>query len=152
MVVKHSRRFRRRGGAVVEFAVSFSLMFFFFAGTFQFGYGFYAYNKLETAVRGAARYASLIPYDSGSTTPSAAYATAVKNHAVYGDPAGGTIPVVPGLTPAHVKLQITETHHVLPATVSVSIDNFGIDSVFSTWTLRGKPYAAFRYQGRISGP
>ena len=51
---------RERGSAMVEFALSATLIVSFFAGVFQFGYSFYAYNALEEAVRGGARYASLL--------------------------------------------------------------------------------------------
>ena len=64
---------------MIEFALSFFLIFGFFAGTFQFGYMFYAYNTLVNAVRDGARYASLKPYDSASATPSSGFQTAVQN-------------------------------------------------------------------------
>jgi hypothetical protein len=50
-----------------------------FTGTFQFGYTFYVYNNLESAVRGGARYASMRNYDSRTATPSAAFTTAVQD-------------------------------------------------------------------------
>src|SRR5690349_6943876 len=80
-----------RGEALIEFALSFFLIFAIFSGIFQFGYTFYVYNSLVNAVREGARYASIKPYDSTTTTPSSAFQTAVQNMVVYGDanPANG---------------------------------------------------------------
>ena len=48
---------RERGNALIEFALSFFLLFAMFAGIFQFAYSFYVYNALVTAVREGARRA-----------------------------------------------------------------------------------------------
>src|SRR5437899_6024109 len=87
----------RRGNAMLEFALAAGILFPAFVGTFQFGYTFYIYNNLSTAVRGGARYASMQSYDSASSTPSDPFATAVKNVVVYGNSAGTGDPVVSGL-------------------------------------------------------
>ena len=50
---------KERGSAFVEFALSSILLTSIFTGTFQFGYTFYVYNSLVTAVSAATRYASL---------------------------------------------------------------------------------------------
>src|SRR5207245_9985969 len=46
---------------------------------------FYVYNTLVIAVREGARYASIKPYDSTTTTPTSAFQNAVRNMVVYGD-------------------------------------------------------------------
>ena len=70
---------RRAGNIMLEFAIGSSLLVAAFAGTFQFGYTFYAYNKLATAVNDGARYAALRPYNSTTTTPKADFLLAVQN-------------------------------------------------------------------------
>ena len=49
----------RKGNAMLEFALATGILLPAFVGTFQFGYTFYVYNNLDTAVRGGARYASM---------------------------------------------------------------------------------------------
>ena len=44
---------------MVEFALGSSLLVAAFTGTFQFGYTFYVYNNIETAVNNGAKYAAL---------------------------------------------------------------------------------------------
>ncbi|MEK7408295.1 MAG: TadE/TadG family type IV pilus assembly protein [Acidobacteriota bacterium] len=142
---------RRRGSATIEFALSFGLMFAIFGGVFQFGYAFYLYNTLESAVRAGARYASLRTYDSGTATPSAAYLAAVRNTVLYGNPGGGTQPVVPGLTTANINVTMTMDLNV-PYQVTVAIGSYQIDAIFTRIDLTGKPKAAFNYVGRFSPP
>ena len=80
----------RRGSAFVEFAVGSGVLMAVFSGTFEMGYSFIQYNRLETAVEEGARYGSLVPYDSATQTPSASYLSAVRNMVLYGSPTGGT--------------------------------------------------------------
>ena len=134
---------------MIEFALSFSLLFAVFSGVFQFGYAFYVYNSLESAVRSGARYASLRTYDSATATPSAAYLTAVRNMAVYGDPAGAGQSVARGLAPAHVTVAVTMANGV-PTLVAVGITNYTINGVLRSFTLTSKPKAAFPFMGRFA--
>lgn len=144
-------RDRRRGSAVIEFAVSFGFLFSIFTGVFQFGYAFYQYNYLENAVRGGARYASLRAYDSSTSTPSEAYLTAVRNMVLYGSPAGGVQPVTPGLTADKVSVTVTFERNV-PRLVTVAIVNYQIDAVFTQLSLNNKPKVSFPYLGRYAPP
>ena len=84
-------------------------MFAIFSGIFQFAYSFYVYNTLVVAVRQGARYASIKPYDSTSTTPTSGFQNAVRNMVVYGDPnpPGGARPAVPHLLASNVTLFVT---------------------------------------------
>jgi len=147
----------QRGEALIEFALSFFLIFAIFSGIFQFAYTFYVYNSLVNAVREGARYASLKPYDSTTTTPSPAFQTAVQNLVVYGDaaPLSGAKAVVPGLTTAKVAVTVvgggTGTLTTL-SLMTVSINGFQIDAVFGTLNLNGKPTASFPYTGIITPP
>jgi Flp pilus assembly protein TadG len=140
-----------RGNALIEFALSFTFLFSALAGAFQFGYSYELYNTLESAVRDAARYASLRAYDSSTTTPSSAFLAAVQNMAVYGDPAGGGQPVATGLAPAKITVTVVYDHGA-PYQVTVSVVNYTIDAVFAIFTLNGKPAATFPYLGRYAPP
>lgn len=156
--MKFARRAQReRGNALIEFALSFFLIFAVFSGIFQFAYSFYVYNTLVTAVREGARYASLKPYDSITTTPTPAFLTAIQNMVVYSDPnpAQGALPVVAGLTTGKVALTVTGGGTgtlTAPSQMTVSINGFTIDAVFGSWNLTGKPNATFPYMGILTPP
>jgi Flp pilus assembly protein TadG len=137
----------RSGSAMVEFAIGSGILVLAFTGAFQFGFTFYRYNNLVTAVTAGARYASLLPYDSTTTTPSTTFATAVKNMVVYGNPAGGTTPVMTGLTTANVTLTPEPFVNGVPSKMTVKITGYTIDSIFDSVTCNGKPRVTFPYQG-----
>jgi Flp pilus assembly protein TadG len=138
-----------RGNAMVEFAIATTLLVPMLFGVFQFGYSFYIYNRLIAAVRDGARYASLRTYDSTTSTPSSGYLTAVKNSVVYGQPTTGTSAVVPGLTTSNVGVSVTMNNNV-PNYVTVSISNYSVDAVFTTFNWTNKPAVTFRYEGRYA--
>jgi Flp pilus assembly protein TadG len=153
-----SARSRERGDALIEFALSFFLIFAVFAGVFRFAYSFYVYNAVVTAVREGSRYASLKPYDSTTTAPSNTFLTAVQNMVVYRDanPAEGAVPVVAGLKRSNVALAVTGGSSggtlTAPAQMTVSITGFNIDAVFGTWNVTGKPNCTFPYTGILTPP
>jgi Flp pilus assembly protein TadG len=136
----------RAGNVMVEFALGSGILVMAFVGTFQFGYTFLQYNNLENAVARGARYASLIPYDSTTTAPSAAFSSAVKNMVLYGSSTAGTSPALPGLTTTNVNLTVTFTNGV-PSAMTISISGYSINSVFATSTLTNKPRITYAYQG-----
>lgn len=140
-------RANRRGSALVEFAIGASLMATVFGGTFSWGYSRYRYNQLEAGVIAGARYAALRNYDSTSTTPSTAFASAVKNVVVYGspNPATGTAPILSGLTTANVTLTV-DFNLGTPAGMTVAITNYQIDGLFNKITLTGKPKIRYTFQ------
>jgi Flp pilus assembly protein TadG len=148
--VSESVRRRSKGNALVEFALGFPVLFVILAGTFQFGYSFYVVNRIESTVRSAARYGALRPYSGSNGVPSADYITAVRNYAVTGDPTLSSPAVTPGLTAGHVDVSVTYVNGV-PDRVNVAIKGYAIDAVFGRITLSGRPYASFRYAGRITG-
>ena len=143
--VTRERRKRQRGNALVEFALAFGFLFPVITGTFQFGYAFFVYNELQNAVRAGARHAAFKGYDSATVTPSAAFATAVKNTVVYGNPAGSGTAVVPNLTTNNVNLTVTFVG-TAPARMTVSIQNYTINAYLTTFTIN-KPTATFSYVG-----
>jgi len=144
-----ARRDRARGSVLVEFTLSATFLVGLFLGVWQFGYGFYIYSELEQAVRDGARYASLLTYNSSNSTPTAGFTTAVQNVVVYGNAAGGTTPVAPGLTTADVSVTVTFTS--VPTAITVAITNYRLPTYFGNQTLNGKPTTTFPFVG-VYGP
>ncbi len=144
--MKKRRGVTKRGSAMVEFALAFTLLFPVLTGAFQFGYAFYVYNEMQTAVRAGARYGSWRTYNSATATPSSDYLAAVRNVVVYGNPAGGTQPVAPGLTVANVTVTMTFDSGV-PSRVTVGVDNYSTNAVFRMLRFRAKPKVTVPYTG-----
>lgn len=88
-----------RGAALVEYAIALTVFLTSMFAVVEFGRALWVHNALSDAARRGARYAAL-------NSPS--NVDAVKNVVVYGDPAGGTQPVVPNLTPANVTVTYTD--------------------------------------------
>jgi Flp pilus assembly protein TadG len=148
MRMTNSRQ-RSSGSVLVEFTLSATFLIALFLGVWQFGYGFFIYNELEESVRAGARYASLRTYNSADATPTSDFLTAVQNVVVYGDPAGGTTPVAPGLTTANVSLSVTFTS--IPTEMNVSITGYKLPTYFGSQTLTGRPTTTFPFVG-VFGP
>jgi Flp pilus assembly protein TadG len=136
----------RRGNAMLELALATGILVPAFTGTFQFGYTFYVYNNLESAVRGGARYASMRNYDSRTSTPSTAFSTAVQNMVVYGNTDGTGTPVAPDLTTANVQV-LPNMKGAIPESITVQINNFAVNAIFKTYTFNTKPSTTFPYTG-----
>jgi Flp pilus assembly protein TadG len=132
---------------MVELALAASVILPIFAGTFQFGYFYYVYNNLESSVRAAARHAALRTYDSATDTPSENFVTAVRNVALYGDPAGGVSPVAPGLAASQVTVRMAFANRV-PSFVTVELNGYTLNGLFGSTVLSGKPKVTFPYVGR----
>jgi Flp pilus assembly protein TadG len=135
---------------LIQLTFCLSLLIPLFIGTWRFGYGFYLYEQLSEAARSGARYASLRTYDSATSTPSTTFTTAVRNMVVYGDPSGGTTPLVTGLTTSNVSVAATFTNGV-PSAVSVYITGYPLPTYYGSKTLNTNPYVWFPYMG-IFGP
>ena len=148
-----TRRKEQKGSVFIEFALSFLVLFSIFTGAFEFGYTFYAYNTLVNAVREGARYASLKPYDSASSTPSSAFLTSVQNMVVYSNPTppNGATPILRGLSTSNVNLTVL-TNGSAPLQMTVSISGFSLDAVFGTINLSGNPSVSFPYLGIPTPP
>jgi len=131
---------------MIEFAIATGILIPGFVGTFQFGYTFHVYNNLNSAVRGGARYGSMQSYDSGTSTPSTAFSTAVKNMVVYGNSAGTGNPVAPGLTTDKVEV-LAVMKGAIPSSITVKVTGYTIDALFRTFTFNGKPSTTFAYTG-----
>lgn len=149
--LRHGNARRRRGGVMIEFVLSLTFLITLFIGGWAYGYGFYIYGELENAVRNGARYASKLPYDSNSSTPSSTFLTKVQQMTVYGDPtvSNGT-PVAPNLTTSNVSLTVTMTNGA-PTAMQVAITGYTLPGYWNA-TLNNKPYVWFPYLGYWSPP
>src|SRR3982750_2915756 len=88
---ERANRKNERGAALVEFAIVATVFLSVMFGVIEFGRLFWTHNALRDAARRGVRYAAVRKNDSAGIQ-------AVKNVVVYGNPSGGTVPVVPGLT------------------------------------------------------
>ncbi|MBZ5603829.1 MAG: pilus assembly protein [Acidobacteriia bacterium] len=139
---------RERGHAMIELALSATVMITCLAGTFQFGYTFYVYNQLVTAIGNGGRYAATRTLRA---EPEKAE-KAIRNMVVYGDakPATGAAPVVAGLTPEQVDVRWVRDGSGAPTAVDVAIREYKVDAVFKTFTFEGRPGVEFPYVGRFA--
>jgi hypothetical protein len=136
---------------MVELAACAGVMVACLAGTFQFGYTFYVYNQLVTAVGNGARYASARTYRSASSRDIEKGNDAIRNMVVYGDthPAAGATPVVPGLKPEEVEVKWILVAGK-PEFVDVAINHHQVNAVFGSFTFAGRPRVEFPYLGRYA--
>jgi Flp pilus assembly protein TadG len=140
---------RTRGSALLECAVGFGVFLALFSGVWEFGYSFYLYNKLETAVRNGARYASLAAYDNPNGN---SFKQRVRQMTVYGDPnATSGTPAAPELTTDRIVVSEVK-NGVMPTSVTVEVDNFTLNAFFTKFTLRNKPRVRFDYAGQLLTP
>jgi Flp pilus assembly protein TadG len=109
-----SNRNSERGGTLVEFAIAATVFISSMFAVLEFGRALWVHNALSDAARRGARYAVISP---------AANTAQVKNVAVYGDPAGGSTPLVNNLTTANVDVNYNG-YGLNEGTVSVSITNY----------------------------
>jgi len=141
-----NRRNQQRGAAMIEFALSWALLWAVFAGLFQFGYAFRVYNRLKTNVANAAQFAAKMDYNTLNPT---LFTDNLKNLVVYGDLTQGTnSPVVPNLTTSKVTVAVTSVNG-MPRYVTISITNYSVNVVFSNFQFNGKPRATTAYMGNI---
>jgi Flp pilus assembly protein TadG len=103
MISNKSFKNDERGATLLEFAICATIFLTVMFAALEFGRALWVHNALTDAARRGARYAVI---------HSAADAASVKNVVVYGDPAGGSQPVVNDLTTANV---------------TVTYSNFGLD-------------------------
>jgi Flp pilus assembly protein TadG len=142
---------RERGHAMLELAISAGVMVSCLVGTFQFGYTFYTYNQLVTAVGNGARYAAQRTYRTGSEDVERGN-VAIRNMVVYGDaqPSPDAAPVVPKLTPAEVEVRWDLAGDGTPLNVNVAIKGYTTDAIFRSFTFDGRPSVQFPYVGKYA--
>lgn len=146
-----SSRKSQRGNALVEFAIGFSFLWLLFSGVYQYGYSFYVYNRLLTAVSNAAALGAKINYD---TSDAAAFTTKLQNMVMYGDETAGTSTIVSGLTASQVNVSVTTAGpNAVPTYISISIGSvatpYKIDGIFGSISLSGKPQSTVKYLGQV---
>jgi Flp pilus assembly protein TadG len=138
---------------MVEFALACAVLIPALAGAFQFGYTFYTYNLLQSAVSNGGRYAMGRTYRclSGSIDVTK-IKTAVKNMTVYGSPttSDNSAPLVRGLTPAAIDVAYTLNAQQIPTAVTVSVNTFRVNAIFQNYTFTGKPKLTVPYIGRYA--
>ena len=137
---------------MLELAISAGVMVSCLAGTVQFGYTFYVYNQLVTAVGNGGRYAATRTYRAASAQDVEKGAKAIRNMVVYGDPqpAPDASPVVANLTPDQVDVHWVSGPNGAPATVAVGVRSFTVDAIFKTFTFAGRPGVEFPFVGRYA--
>jgi len=134
-----------RGSALIEFALGFSLLWAIFAGIFQFGYAFYVYNVVLTSAANAAELGSRMTYDTANPSQ---FTTALTNMVLYGDTTAGTTPIVRGLSSSNVNVSVNALNS-MPTDITITINNFTIDAVFTRFTFNGKPRVTAVYMGQV---
>lgn len=141
--MRSNRRSSQKGVALVEFALSWSVLWLIFWGLFEFGYAFYSYNVLLTSVSNAAELASKMTFDGGSP---GAFTTAVKNMVVYGDETAGSTPLLPNLSVSNVSVSLSPDN-VGPQNITVSV-TYQIDVVLAKFQLTNKPQVTTAFTGQ----
>lgn len=108
-----------RGSTLVEFSLAAMVFMLGMFAVVEFGRALWVHNALSDAARRGARYAVL---------HSANDAQQVKNVVVYGNPAGGTQPIINNLGTGNVT--VTYSQFALgKGTASVSITNYQFEFV-----------------------
>jgi hypothetical protein len=133
---------------MIELALCSGLMVSCLAGTFQFGYTFYVYNQLVTAVGNGGRYAAMRTYRGADLEEGR---DAIRNMVVYGDARPTELmPVVTGLRPDQVEVEWVMDSSGAPTAVHVAIRNYPVNAVFKTIYLDGRPGVEFPFLGRYA--
>jgi hypothetical protein len=128
---------------MLEFALGFVVLWACFSGVFQYGYSLWVYNNLATAVTNGAVYASRAACDTRNNR----FDLQAKNVVVYGNPAGTGAALMAGLSPEQVVVT-REPAAGVPRTVTISIENFHVNSVFREFTFSGKPSCTMKFAGK----
>lgn len=113
------KRKNERGATLVEFAIGATVFLIAMFAVIEFGRLLWTHNALADAARRGARYAVI---------HKASDVAAVKNVVVYGDPAGGSKPVVANLTTGNVQVEYP-SFGVGAGSVSVKIDGYEFNFV-----------------------
>jgi len=142
----------QRGHAMIELAVSAGVMVACLAGTVQFGYTFYVYNQLVTAVGNGGRYAAMRTYRASVPSDIEKGRAAIRNMVVFGDsrPAPGVVPQVANLKPEQVQVDWVMDESGKPAAVNVSIIDYTVDAAFGMFRFTGKPAVEYPFVGRFA--
>jgi Flp pilus assembly protein TadG len=127
-----------RGATLLEFAIGATVFLTAMFAVIEFGRALWTHNALSDAARRGARYAVNHPVSD---------VAAVQNVVVYGDPAGGSKPVVNDLTTANVQVQYSN-FGLGAGTVSVSITNYKFNFIIP---IVGKTISMPNYNTTLTG-
>jgi hypothetical protein len=122
------------------------------AGTVQFGYTFYIYNQLVTAVGNGGRYAAMRTYRAATPRDLEKGKAAIRNMVVYGDarPELNAPRQVANLNPEQVQVEWVLDESNRPAAVNVGIADYTVDAVFGIFHFTGRPAVEYPYLGRFA--
>ena len=115
MIRNMSCKKNQRGSTLVEFAIGATVFLTVMFAVIEFGRALWVHNALSDAARRGARYAVI---------NKQADASKVENVVIYGDPDGGTTPVVNNLTDLNVNVTYTTDFGMSKGTVTVTITNY----------------------------
>jgi Flp pilus assembly protein TadG len=140
------------GHAMLELTLVAAVMLAFLSGTLQFGYAFYIYNQLVTAVGSGARYAASRTYRAATPKDIEKGREAIRNLVAYGDPhpGPGAAPIIPQLKPEDVEVQWNLGKSGAPESVDVAIANHRVGAVFATFNFKRRPSFEFPFVGRYA--
>lgn len=152
-----SRNRREKGHAMIELAICAGVMIACLSGTFQFGYTFYVYDQLVSAVGNGARYAASRTYRAAGSADIEKGNAAIRNLVVFGNsrPAPDAAPVTPNLKPENVQVTWIVGDKIVgengtPTAVDVTIVNYTVGAMFGSLNLNRRPFAEFPYVGRYA--
>jgi hypothetical protein len=144
---------RERGHVMLELALSAGVLMATLAGSFQFGYTFYVYNQLVTAVGNGGRYAAMRTYRCATPEDVDKGRQAIRNLVVFGDvqPAPDARPLAAGLKPENVRVEwimpAEGDASGAPEAVDVAIVDYPVNAIFGAVTLKGRPAIQFPFVG-----
>jgi Flp pilus assembly protein TadG len=139
---------KRRGNAMIEFALLWAFLFPVLSGVGQFGSAYYQYDNLCSSVRNAARFASLQTFSSVSTTVPTDLRDAVRNMVRYGDPTpNANSPLIADVPVGNIDVTMTFDNGV-PAMIDVKVTQYAIETIFKNITINNKPQSQFPFVGR----
>ncbi|MGH9939090.1 MAG: TadE/TadG family type IV pilus assembly protein [Blastocatellia bacterium] len=128
-----------RGATLLEFTIGALVFFIALFGVLECSRLLWTHNALADAARRGARHAVVCPQNESK----------VRNVVVYGDPAGGAQPVVPGLTATDDRVEVLYTDFgVKQGTVSVRITGYQFTFAIP---LIGTTLAMPDYQTTLTG-
>ncbi len=119
MIKIRTNKDQERGATLVEFSIAATVFVMVMFAVVEFGRAAWTHNALADAARRGARYA-VISAEANEAN--------VKNVVVYGNPDGGTNPVVQGLTTDNVQVDYAG-FGLDTGTVQVTITNYEFNFV-----------------------
>ena len=110
---------KERGASLVEFSIAATVFLTIMFGVIEFGRALWTHNALADAARKGARYAVVNPQSAIED---------VKKMVVYGNPEGGTQPIVDNLTTDNVDV-VYDGFGMDVGTVQVTIKEYDFNFI-----------------------